>query len=145
MKAKKLNNCEAMEFKNILWSKAFNKSNAFYTIQIDRQEDPAKGDRVKVVLRIYLPCEEGVSDIKKDIRFDRRVLMLGIPVWCNDDERCRFMTRVYFFMTRVFFSETWREAFVEAKNYAEQEIASLEVAIRDGEKLRKKQKPNKKR
>ena len=121
------------KFKNIrsFRSKAFNKSNAFYTIEEAGQEDPAEGDRVCVKLRIYLPCEEGVSDIKKDIRFDRRVLISGIPLWWNwgyysDDERCRFQTK-------VFFSATWREAFVEAKDYAEQEIEKLEEAIRNRE------------
>ena len=138
--AKKQEYCEylktkeqAMEFKNIqsFTSKAFNKSNAFYTIDRAGQEDPAKGDRVKVVLRVYLPCEEGVSDIKKDLRFDRRVLILGIPIWSNwgyysDDVGFRQMEK-------VFLAETWREAFVEAKDYAEQEIEKLEEAIRNRE------------
>lgn len=130
MKAKNLKNCKAMnEFKNIhsFRSKAFNKSNAFYTIERNGQEDPAEGDRVCVKLRIYLPCQEGSDDIKKDIRFIRRVLILDTPIYSNwgdynDDERCRFMTK-------VFLAETWREAFVEAKNYAEQEIEKLEEAI----------------
>jgi hypothetical protein len=132
-------NIEAMnEFKNIqsFRSKAFNKSNAFYTIERAGQEDPAKGDRVCVKLRLYLPCEEGVSDLKKDIRFDRRSYMLGIPLWWNwggynDDERCRFMEK-------VFLAETWREAFVEAKEYAEQEIEKLEEAIRNREEALQK-------
>ena len=123
---------EAMEFKNIhsFRSKAFNKSNAFYTIEKDGQEDPAKGDRVCVKLRIYLPsCQDACQDggIKKDLRFDRRVLIMDIPVWRNwgyysDDERCRFQEY-------KFLAETWREAFVEAKNYAEYEIERLEKAI----------------
>jgi len=130
MKAKNLNNCEAMnEFKNIhsFRSKAFNKSNAFYTIERNGQEDPAKGDRVCVKLKIYLPCQDGSDDIKEDIRFLRRVLILDTYIYLNwgnynDDERCRFQTK-------VFLAETWREAFVEAKNYAEQEIEKLEEAI----------------
>jgi len=130
MKTQELNNCN--EFKNIqgFRSKAFDISNAFYTIERNGQEDPAKGDRVKVVLRIYLPCEDGSGSIKKDLRFDRRCLILGIPLWCNwgnyNDEGFRWMEK-------VFLSETWREAFVEAKNYAEQEIENLEEAIRTRE------------
>ena len=124
---------EAMnEFKNIhsFRSKAFNKSNAFYTIERNGQEDPAKGDRVCVKLRIYLPAQED-HEIKKDLRFDRRALVLGIPVWRNwgtysCDEESRFIEI-------TFLAETWREAFVEAKDYAEQEIEKLEEAIRNRE------------
>ena len=129
METKNLNNCEARnEFKNIqgFRSKAFEMSGTFYTIERNGQEDPADGDRVCVKLRIYLPCCEDGS-IKKDLRFDRRVLILGIPLWRNwgnysDAEECRFMTK-------VFLAETWREAFIEAKDYAEQEIENLEEAI----------------
>lgn len=130
MKTKKLNNCEAVnEFKNIqsFRSKAFEMSNAFYTIERNGQEDPAEGDRVCVKLRIYLPCQDGSDNIKKDIRFNRRVLILDTPLWCNwgnynNDERCRFETK-------VFLAETWKQAFIEAKDYAEQEIEKLEEAI----------------
>ena len=53
---------------------------------------------------------------------------MGIPLWrywgdyYSYEEECRFQTR-------TFLAETWREAFVEAKNYAEQEIKILEKAI----------------
>ena len=133
METKNLNNCEARnEFKNIqcFRSKAFNKSDAFYTIERNGQEDPADGDRVCVKLRIYLQCEDGSGSIKKDLRFDRRVLMLGIPLWSNwgnyNDEGFRQMEK-------LFLAETWREAFIEAKDYAEQEIEKLEEAIRNRE------------
>ena len=130
METKNLNNCN--EFKNIqgFRSKAFEMSNAFYTIERNGQEDPAKGDRVCVKLRIYLQCEDGSGNIKKDLRFDRRVLILGIPLWCNwgnyNDEGFRQMEK-------LFLAETWKQAFIEAKDYAEQEIEKLEEAIRNRE------------
>jgi hypothetical protein len=99
-----------------------------YSIVKKGQEHACKGDAVMVELTMYLPCDAN-HDLMKELQFGRR-LMFGRwwmkENWGYYDEQTGLR-----YDEQEFTSATYKEAFIEAQNYATAEIEKLETKLQE--------------
>lgn len=106
-------------------------SGAYYTVDRDGQQSPAKGDNVLVRLRIFLAnspfvSEDQVRNLRGDLKFDHRL------EFCDEWLDNSWGSSGYgdFRYEEYNFSATkWSVAFDLATKYAEDEILKLETAL----------------
>lgn len=102
-------------------------SGGYYTVTRDGQVDPAYGDAVRVVLRIWLPSSEDSASLPPHLQFKSRVNLGGEllhPYWGDYDAvlDARYTVNTYE-------AATWQAAFDAATQYATMELQKLDDAL----------------
>ena len=94
------------------------------------QEEPGSNDQIRVSAHILLPCSDlphRPGYIHQDIQFNKRVCVCSHPLEWNwgfkrEGEEGRWNGR-------DFVSKTWKDAFIQAEVYLENEIQILIDAL----------------
>lgn len=105
-------------------SRKFELSGAYYVVSRGRQEIPMRGNLVIVTCQVFLPSTENGKQADVNLLFGCSFMGKALNWYWG-----KFETPGYVSITDEFKSDTWRDAFGKASQYAEEEIQKIEGLI----------------
>lgn len=99
-------------------------SGAYYTVERDGQEEPDEGDRILVKCTIHLPASNGHID--KSLHFFKRATIMDSFLCHSWGDK---IVPNYLSRSVNFINKKWRDAFLNAAQYAQEEIQKLDDAL----------------